>query len=160
MLAGQIGKPHGLGGEVYVIRISDDARRFEAGSELLHEDGRALVVAGARSHRARLLVKFEGIDDRAAAETLRGALYVPAKAARELGAGEFWEHDLAGLEVVHARSGDVVGTVSRVVVAPAQDLLAVDTPGGERLIPLVGAIVVDVDVPAGRVTIDPPEGLL
>ena len=160
MLAGQIGKPHGLAGEVYVIRISDDPRRFETGSRLLHEDGRALVVADARTHRDRFLVRFEGFDDRDGAETLRGALYVPAEEKRALEAGEFWEHDLQGWDVVDARTGDVVGTVARVLEGPAQDLLAVDTPAGERLVPFVGAIVLEVDPAEGRVTIDPPEGLL
>jgi 16S rRNA processing protein RimM len=145
---------------VYVIRISDDPRRFDVGSELTHEDGRVLVVEAAREHRARFLVKFEGIEGRDAAEGLRGPLYVPASDARELEDGEFWEHDLVGLEVVHAGTGAVVGTVSEVLEGPAQDLLALDTPAGERLVPLVGEIVLSVDTAAGRVTIDPPEGLL
>lgn len=160
MLAGQIGKPHGLGGEVYVVRISDDPRRFEPGSQLLHEDGRALVVSEARTHRNRFLVRFEGFEDRDAADTLRGALFVPAGEARELEAGEFWEHDLEGLEVVHTRTGEVVGVVSHVLAGAAQDLLAIDTDAGERLVPLVAEIVTEVDVEARRVSIDPPEGLL
>lgn len=159
-MAGQIGKPHGLGGEVYVVRISDDPRRFEPGSELLHEDGRALVVETARDHRNRFLVKFEGVDDRDAADVLRGALFVPATEARDLEAGEFWEHDLQGLTVVHAQTGDVVGTIAHVQEGPAQDLLVVDTKAGERLIPMVAEIVSEVDVEAGKVTVDPPEGLL
>jgi 16S rRNA processing protein RimM len=160
LLAGQIGKPHGLGGEVYVIRISDDARRFDPGARLLHEDGRALVIASARSHRDRFLVRFEGVDDRDAAEGLRGALYVPADEVRELEPGEFWESDLKGLDVVHARTGAVVGTVSHVLRGPAQDLLAVETADGERLVPLVAEIVVEVDPGAHKITVDPPEGLL
>ena len=143
-----------------MIRISDDPRRFEAGSRLLHEDGRALVVVTARVHRDRFLVGFDGYDDRDAAETLRGALYVPADERRDLDAGEFWEHDLQGLDVVHAGTGAVIGTVSQVLEGRAQDLLAVDTPAGERLVPFVRAIVVEVDPAARRVTIDPPEGLL
>ena len=43
---------------------------------------------------------------------------------------------------------------------PAQDLLVLDTPDGERLVPFVKEIVTEVDVEAGRVTVDPPEGLL
>lgn len=143
-----------------MIRISDDPRRFETGSRLLHEDGRALVVAATRTHRDRFLVRFEGFADRDAAETLRGALLVRAEEARPLEEGEFWERDLEGLEVVHVRTGDVVGTVSYVLQGPAQDLLAVQTPAGERLVPLVDEIVVGVDTVAGKVTVDPPEGLL
>lgn len=143
-----------------MIQISDDPRRFEAGSRLLHEDGRALVVESARDHRNRFLVKFEGIEDRESAETLRGPLYVPSDEARELEPGEFWEHDLTGLDVVRAVSGDVVGKVARIEEGPAQDLLVVETPAGERLVPFVAEIVVEVDVGAGKVTVDPPEGLL
>ena len=126
----------------------------------MHEDGRSLVVTSAHDHRNRFLVKFEGYDDREAAETLRGPLYVPGDEARDLEAGEFWEHDLEGLEVVHARTGAPVGTVAHVVEGPAQDLLVLDTPAGERMVPLVAEIVVNVDVDAGRVEVDPPEGLL
>jgi 16S rRNA processing protein RimM len=145
---------------VYVIRISDDPRRFAPGARLLDEDGRELVVASARDHRNRLLVRFEGVDDRDSAGELRGPLYVGSSDARELPAGEFWEHELAGLEVVLAGSGERVGTVSYVQAGPAQDLLVLDTPAGERMIPLVADIVTAVDLPAGRVTVAPPEGLL
>jgi 16S rRNA processing protein RimM len=143
-----------------VIRISDDPRRFEPGSKLHHEDGRALAVETVRAHRNRFLVKFEGVDDRAGAEQLRGALYVDAADARDLEAGEFWEHDLNGLTVVRAGTGERLGTISHVQPGPAQDLLVLDTPAGERLVPLVAGIVVGVDLDARRVTVDPPEGLL
>jgi 16S rRNA processing protein RimM len=126
----------------------------------LHEDGRSLIVESSRDHRNRFLVKFEGVSDREAADSLRGPLYVPAAEARALEPGEFWEHDLQGLDVVRAGTGDAVGTVMHVLEGPAQDLLVVDTPAGERMIPLVAEIVVDVDVAARRVTVDPPEGLL
>jgi 16S rRNA processing protein RimM len=105
-------------------------------------------------------VKFEGAEARADAEGLRGALFVPESDARELESGEFWEHDLEGLAAVHARTGAPIGTVSYVQPGPAQDLLVIETPDGDRLVPFVSEIVVEVDVEAGRVTIDPPEGLL
>lgn len=159
LLAGEAGKPHGVGGEVYVVRISDDPLRFEPGSRLVHADGRALVVEAARPHGNRLLVKFEGVDDRDAAGSLRGALYVPISEVRKLEPGEFWPHRLVGCEVRTA-AGDEVGRVSEVVPGAAQDLMRVATPGGEKLIPMVEAIVVEVDTDARTVTIDPPEGLL
>jgi 16S rRNA processing protein RimM len=159
LLAGEVGRPHGIGGEVYVVRISDDPLRFEPGSRLVHADGRELVVESARSHRSRLLVKFEDVDDLEAADSLRGALYVPRSQVRELGPGEFWAHQLVGCEVRTA-AGTEVGRLSEVVPGTAQDLMRVATPGGERLIPMVEAIVVEVDTDARVVTIDPPEGLI
>jgi 16S rRNA processing protein RimM len=159
LLAGHIGRPHGIHGEVHVVRISDDSSRFQPGAELIHANGRRLTVESSRAHGDRMLVRFAGIETRSEAEGLRGELYVSPSQLRDLGEDEFWPHDLAGCEVVLA-SGESVGSVDRVEPGAAQDLLVVKTPGGPRLIPAVKAIVVEVDVAARRVTIDPPEGLL
>ncbi len=159
LLAGEIGKPHGTSGEVYVIRISDDPHRFDPGATLIHEDGRELTVRSARSHRDRFLVHFEGAVDRESAQGLRGALYVDPSAVRELEESEFWEADLMGCTVV-LPNGTEVGKVSDVIVRPAQDLLQIETSDGQRLVPFVAEIVTEVDAERRRVIIDPPEGLL
>jgi 16S rRNA processing protein RimM len=159
LLVGRVGKPHGLDGEVYVMPISDDPGRFSAGSELRHERAGALVVASARRHRNRLLVRFDGIATRSAAESLRGALYVEPGQLRELSPHEYWEHELIGCTVVD-RAGAEVGRVERIVAGAAQDLLAVGTARGDRLVPAVREFVVQVDVEARRIVIDPPAGLL
>jgi 16S rRNA processing protein RimM len=148
-----------MAGEVYVLRLSDDPRRFEAGARLVHADGREMVVESSRVHRDRFLVKFAGSDSRAEAEALRGDLFVPHGEERTLGPGEFWPQDLVGCEV-HLARGDLVGPIAAVSPGAAQDLLTVSTTRGDRLIPLVEAIVKSVDVAARRVVIDPPEGLL
>ena len=143
-----------------MVPISDDPRRFEAGAHLERADGSELVVERTRSRRPdRLLVKFAAVDDRGAADVLRGPLYVPASDTRALGDDEFWPQDLVGCEVMLA-SGDAVGTVARVDFGVAHDLLAVATPRGERLVPLVKDIVVEVSSAGRRVTIDPPAGLV
>ncbi|MDQ3646153.1 MAG: ribosome maturation factor RimM [Actinomycetota bacterium] len=140
------------------MRISDDPRRFAPGARLIHADGRALVVERARDHGDRFLVKFEGADRREAAESLRGALYVPPDEVRELEEGEFWPDELIGCSV-YLKSGEVVGEVVDHRSGPVQDLMTVATDKGEALVPLVREIVVQVDVSARRVVIDPPEGL-
>ena len=159
MIAGEIGKPHGIHGDVYVVVISDDPRRFEPGSSLLHADGRTLTVEHGRAHRDRFLVKFEGIESREAAEGLRGTLYVPASDARELERDEFWEHDLIGCGVFDT-IGQPLGSVIAVVPGTAHDLLEVETARGTGLVPFVSDIVRETDPAARRVVIDPPEGLL
>ncbi|MFN2488354.1 MAG: ribosome maturation factor RimM [Actinomycetota bacterium] len=159
LLAGQVGRPHGIAGEVQVLPISDDPRRFDPGSLLVHDGAGELLVERSRRHRDRLLVKFEGIDTRTDAEGLRGALYVAGDHVRELDEDEYWEHEIVGCEVVDP-AGRVLGRVTRVVPGAAQDLLAVATEGGERLVPVVAEIVRAVEVQARRVRIDPPAGLL
>lgn len=158
LLAGEVGKPHGLAGEVYVIVISDDPGRFEPGSRLQREDGSVLTVATSRVHGTRFLVRFEGVDSREQAMLLRGPLYVEAGEARALDEDEFWHDDLVGCAVMV--NGSAVGTVSGVLAGPVQDLLRVDTDNGERLVPIVKEIVIAVDVTEKRIELDPPEGLL
>jgi 16S rRNA processing protein RimM len=146
-------------GEVYVIRISDDPRRFEPGSTLLHEDGYELIVESSRQHRDRLLVRFDGVSTREEAEGIRGPLYVSGSDRRELDQGEYWEEDIIGCAVELA-DGTRVGEITKLINNPAQDLLEVATPAGPRFIPFVKEIVVQVDTESRRVVVDPPAGLL
>ena len=116
-------------------------------------------MVSSRTHRDRFLVHFEEASDRESAQALRGPLYVEASSLRELDESEFWEADLVGCRVF-LPDGTDVGEVSDVIVRPVQDLLQVETPRGQRLVPFVGEIVTEVDAEARRVVVDPPEGLL
>jgi len=158
LLAGEVGKPHGLSGEIYVVPISDAPGRFDPGSTLMRENGSSLRVESSRIHGNRLLVRFEGVTDRESAEALRGALYIRADEARQLEENEYWPHDLVGCVVADAKGE--VGRVVAVDPGAAQDLLRIHTINGERLIPLVGEIVLSIDTVGRRIVIDPPEGLL
>lgn len=108
---------------------------------------------------SRFLVRFEGVASREAAEELRGAIYTSDAERRALDEDEYWQTDLVGCAVVMT-DGASVGEVTGIVEAPAQDLLVVATERGERMIPLVQAIVPEVDIAARRIVVDPPEGLL
>ena len=166
LVVGRVLRPHGVRGELSVQVLSDAPDRFAPGAELGlgDPDGtgplRPVVVRAARLHQGRLLVSLEGVEDRDAAERLRGAwLSIPAAAARPLEAGEFWPHQLVGLNVVD-RQGRQRGRVADVVPGPAHDLLAVELPGGaSALVPAVAALVT-VELEAGRVLVDAVPGLL
>ena len=90
---------------------------------------------------------------------MRGTLFIPASEVRELEEGEYWEHDLIGCEVVD-RAGTVFGSVSAIIRGTAQDLLEVKTDAGERLVPMVEQIVVEMSPEQNKIVVDPPEGLL
>ncbi|MEA5054545.1 MAG: PRC-barrel domain-containing protein, partial [Propionicimonas sp.] len=66
---------------------------------------------------------------------------------------------LIGLAVVDP-DGHPLGRVTRILHLPAQDLLAVGTPAGERLVPFVEALVPEVDLARGQVVVTPIPGLL
>lgn len=157
LAVGRIGRPHGIRGEVNVEPLSEVEARFQPGSVLRLERGGTLTVASARRHQRRLLVKFEEIADRTAAETFRGqVLVIPVDQAPAPPQGAFWVHDVVGLEVV-TEGGRSLGRVLEVEANPANDVWITDAGA---LIPAVRDVVVLVDVAAGRVTVRDLPGLV
>jgi 16S rRNA processing protein RimM len=172
LVVARIGRAHGVRGEVTVeVRTDAPARRLGAGAVLHVPDGgrrRELAAAGrptrltvtsSRDHNGILLLRFAEVADRGAAEAMRDTL-LEADVPDESGEDDAWyEHELLGLSVVDP-AGATLGEVAGLRHMPAQDLLVVRTPLGERLVPFVRAIVPVVDVPGGVVVVDPPGGLL
>jgi 16S rRNA processing protein RimM len=147
---GRIGRAHGLRGEVIVTPVSNVAARFEPGSTLW-VDGRPLLVVASRPNQHRYVIRFEGVEDRNAAELLRNK-FVEAEPLAHAPEGELWVHELIGSEV-RDRAGAALGSVVAVEANPAHDLLVLD---GGALVPMV-FVVSSAD---GLVVVDPPEGLL
>ncbi len=170
VVVGRIGRPHGVRGDVTIdVRTDVPDRRFAPGTQLRGAPPMttSLVVAGSHWHSGRLLVRFEGIGDRTAAETLRGLVLTiaPGQVGTAADDGDedvddlWWDRDLVGLRVVTVDGVDV-GAVVDVVHTAAGELLAVDCVGGhEVLVPFVREIVPMVEVPDGRIVVDPPPGL-
>jgi 16S rRNA processing protein RimM len=162
LVVGRIGRAHGIRGEVSVeIRTDDPDARFAPGSSLATENAGPLTIETVRAHSGRLLVRFAGIEDRTAAETLRGTLLLvdSADIPPTSDPDEFHDHELIGLAAVTA-DGAALGEIVD-VEHHGQDLLILRRPDGDdALVPFVGAIVTSVDVPAGRIVLDPPPGLL
>ena len=169
LVVGRIGKPHGLRGEVSVEpRTDEPERRFAVGARLGTErnrpgarSGGTLTVRGHRWHSGRLLLSFEEITDRDAAEEARGTLLVVPVDPDERpdDPEEFYDHQLVGLAVV-APDGTAVGRLTEVVHGTAQDLLVIDVGGREVLVPFVAALVPEVDLAGGRIVVDDRPGLL
>lgn len=162
---GRVTRAHGIRGDVTVeVRTDTPDERFAAGRTLITEPASAgpLTVRQSRWHSGRLLVRFENVDDRDAAEALRGTVLQTEIDDDERldDPEEFYDHQLEGLQVVTV-AGNKVGTVGEVIHAPAQDVLVVRHPrGGESLVPFVADIVPEVDLDSGTVIVDPPPGLL
>ncbi len=115
-------------------------------------------ILEARKQGRLWVVRLEGTEDRDAAEGLVGAeLLAPREALGEAGEGLHWWADLEGLPVITA-DGRAVGRVTGLYPTGGVDVLVVTGEGGEKLIPM--APYVEVDSKAGRIVVDPPEGLL
>ena len=163
VVVGVIGRTHGVRGEVTVdLRTDEPDLRFAPGRRLRAEDtGREFTVASVRDHAGRLLVTFEELTDRAAAEALRGTRLVADVSASErpAGAGEFYDRQLVGLRVLTV-GGSEVGQVGAVLHLPQQDVLEIETRAGARLVPFVEALVPVVDLEHGSLTVIELKGLL
>lgn len=154
---GGVARAHGIRGEVVVVTHDPDSTVLDA-VERIYVDGIAYAIAGARATPKGWLVALEGIVDRNAAERLRGK---PVEVARDdlaLEDGDVLLADLVGCAVQRV-SGEPWGTIVAIDAGPGQDLLVIHDGEVERLLPLVDAFVVGIDVAARRVTVDPPDGL-
>lgn len=170
VVVGRLGRPHGLRGDVTVdVRTDEPERRFAVGAVLRAQPPRGssgvptrLTVVGARRHQGILLVRFEEVEGREAAEAVRGTVLhatIPAGESPE-DPEEYYDHQLVGL-AVEDLDGSPLGRLAGVLHGGAQDLLVVATPDGrEALVPFVAALVPEVDLAGGRVVVADRPGLV
>lgn len=162
VLMAQVGAAHGIRGEVRVKPFGEDPLALGTFGPLESEDGsRRFEIVALRPQKAMLVVRFKGIDDRNAAEALNGTrLYVsrallPAPEDDET----FYLADLIGLAVVDP-DGEPIGTVATVQNFGAGDLLEIAPLRGRSFYaPFTREVVPDIDLDAGRIVADLPEGL-
>jgi 16S rRNA processing protein RimM len=163
ILVGSIARAHGLTGELVVDSFSDVPGRFATGSTMTavlpSGETRALRVTGSRPFTHRLLVRFEGIEDRVAAEALHGAdMFVPRSEVPPLSDGRHYRFELIGL-MARTPRGDELGRVTDVFATGSNDVYVLKGPRGEILLPALPEVIVSVDVPGGVLVVEPPKGL-
>ncbi|MGW1409124.1 ribosome maturation factor RimM [Streptomyces sp. NPDC002403] len=165
LVVARIGRAHGIKGEVTVeVRTDEPELRLGPGAVLATEPAGAgpLTIETGRVHSGRLLLRFEGVRDRTAAEALRNTLLIAEVDPAELPEDpeEFYDHQLMDLDVVLA-DGTEVGRITEITHLPSQDLFIVERPdGSEVMIPFVEEIVTEIDLAEQRAVITPPPGLI
>ncbi len=164
VLVGEIGKAHGLRGEVKVEVHSDIAERFVRGSELwVVKAGRPagrLTVLQSRPVKGGLLVAFDGIADRDQAEALSGSrLEVDSDQVPAAPDGLYYYFELLGCRCVDAELGDL-GEVIDVVEDGGGTLLQVARGEEKLLLPFVDAFLGQVDTAGKRIEWRLPAGLV
>ncbi|MBL9016386.1 MAG: 16S rRNA processing protein RimM [Myxococcales bacterium] len=154
---GGIARAHGIKGEV-VVHTHDPDSEILGELESIYVGGVEKKIVEARPSQKGWLVLFEGITTRTEAEHLRGQVVEVDRELLELADGEVLLDDLVGCKVVTI-DGTPWGTVAGIELSPAQEILVIHDGEVERMLPLVDQFVTNIDIAAGVVTVDPPEGL-
>ena len=162
VVLGKIVAACGLQGEVRVHPFADDPLAW---SRLTYwwvgREGdapglwRQMKLLRCQLHNDLLLARLACVADRTAAEAIRGALVgVPRAALPPTATDEYYWADLLGLEVRNTREQSL-GRILGLIETPANAVLRVgDGESGERLLPFVAAIVLDVDLAERRVRVE------
>ncbi len=158
-----VAQPHGLKGALKLTPLTGTPRYYGAAKKVILQ-----LPAGLKAFPVKELdlaargwiMVLEGVADRSSAEALRGAqVLLEETELRPLERGEYFQHDLVGCEV-ETGEGQRLGRVEEVIETGANDVLAVGGKGGTVMIPLVAAVVKEVDLEGRRIRIDPLPGLL
>lgn len=161
ILIGKITSAVGLKGEVKVYNYSDSADIYRtAGAVYTGDDLRQ--VKSVRTQKNMVILLLEGIDDRTAAEKMRGTeVFVTEDDLPELPEGQYYIRDLIGMDVVDSDSGELIGKVRDVIQNTAQDIFDVkSTEGKQVLIPKVPEFIIDIDREQNTIRVRLIEGML
>lgn len=161
IILGRITGPQGIKGEVKLQSFTANPLDIASYGPLDASNGLRLTIKSVKPYKNTLLARIDGVDDRNGAEALRGVeLMIDRDRLPEAGEDEIYHADLIGLSA-HDTTGNLLGTVVAVLDFGAGELLELKPAEGKTvLVPFNVDTVPDIDLDAGRLTIDPPEGLL
>jgi 16S rRNA processing protein RimM len=159
---GAIGGAYGVRGEVRIKSFCAEPSDIADYSPLSSEDGsRSFSLTLTRPVKNGFAARIGGVSTKEEADALRGVqLFARRDQLPSLPDDEYYHADLIGLDVVDT-GGTVLGQVKSVQNHGAGDLLEVHGPGltATVLLPFTLAVIPTVDLDAGRIVADPPEGL-
>lgn len=162
LAVGKLRHAHGVHGEMLMEVLTDFPDRLQPGIVLyLDQAGSQLKLVKCRQHREGLLVTFEGYTTPEEVAQFRNQiLSVKADDRPPLAQGEYYHHQLIGLQVVtHARV--TLGTVTEILETGASDILVVHPETGpDVLIPIVDAFIQGIDLASGEITVQLIPGML
>lgn len=151
-----------------LLPLTDFPQRLRPGLEVYVEPppgspvtGRWIRLRSVQPHRGQMfIVAIEGVDSRDQAEELRSALLKVRRRDRHpLPPATYYVDDLVGMPVYTVAGGDPVGRVTAVHPGPGNDVMEVAAGERRALVPMVKQFVT-VDLPAGRIVVDPIPGML
>lgn len=166
---GQISKVHGIKGEMVVVPLTDDPKRFsELEKVLLLKDEKIIEFEvesvqtdfKAKRFKERVLIKLKGVENPEEAKGLVGSfLEIEKEDLIKLPEGRYFIFDIIGLKVITTEDKEV-GMVKEVISLPANDVYVVQGDQKEYDIPAIKEVVKKIDLERKVMIIEPKEGLL
>lgn len=148
LAVGTLRRPHGVHGDLLLDLITDFPERLKPGTYLYFGDKKlALKITRRRPHGDGLILGFEGISTTEQAAKYRAqTVYVRADDRPPLPDGEYYHHQIIGLNVVD-ESGAVLGVVTEIIETGANDVYVVKNAAGrEILLPALKQVLLDVNL--------------
>jgi len=162
----EVHRARGLRGEVVATLHADDPSRLDGLGEveIVPAGGgapRSSRVEGWKRAGERVVLKLAGVETVEEARALAGSeIRIRRSEARRMAPeGRYFAYQLEGLQVVNL-SGEALGQVVRVMSPGGRTLLEVRSARGEFLLPAVSALCKRIDLEAGKIVVDLPEGLI
>ena len=162
LVIGKITKPHGVRGELRVLPQTDVPERFKWLEKVFvgDTDSEPMEIKHVRMHKEMVLLTFVGIDNRDAADLLRGKyLFVSEEDAIPLEEDEYFLFELVGLEVV-TDDGRILGELTEVIETKANNVFVVRGDLGEILLPDSDEVILEIDFENDRMLVHLIPGLL
>jgi 16S rRNA processing protein RimM len=151
VLIGVIKRAHGIKGEVILESHTFDTSRFAKHKkitlQLLKGEMRTLTVSGSREAAQGIIIKFEEIPDRNAAELLQGAMiYIPLSERLPLPENKMYYDEITGMKIIDNESGETLGIVRGVQQIPSGDIYILEmNDGSEKLITSAGEEIIKLN---------------
>lgn len=158
---GYLRRPHGLRGEMVMEIHTDFPERLQRGRKVyLGEDHRPTTIASIRPHKDGVLIAFQGIQSPEEAAAWRNQwVYVRSDELPPLPAGEYYAHQLIGLQVFD-ESERLLGELIEVLDTPANKVYLVRKPDGkELLLPAIPQVILSVHIEEKRMRVHLLPGL-
>jgi 16S rRNA processing protein RimM len=159
---GKLRRPHGVHGEIIMDVYTDFPERLRPDMHLYAgDDHRPLKLLHRRRHQDSLLLTFEGYTTPESVGELRNTLlYLPVDFLPDLPAGEYYHHQLLGLDVID-EAGKLLGQTSEILETGANDVLVVrPETGRDILLPIIDAVLLEVNLPARQIRVHVLPGIL
>ncbi len=162
IIVGKFRRPHGIKGEIRMTVLTDFPDLIGQGQTIYAgESYQQYTIDAVRWHGADMLVSLKELPDRTAVEIFRNIMvYMKGDDTPELPEGEYYIHQLIGLQVVTDQD-QILGTIKEIIVTGANDVYLVDTgTGKDILLPAIDDVVLEINHDQGFIRVHIIPGLL